>query len=114
MKLIIAGGRDYKPKANDMARLDALRAELGVTEVVSGCATGADAFGEEWAAYRGIPVKPFWAPWTRMGKPAGRFRNVQMAHYADACVVFPGDDGTDHMWRTAKRLGLRVFDWRKV
>jgi hypothetical protein len=46
MKLIIAGGRDYKFTKSDLEKLDSIE---GITEVVSGGARGADKCGEIWA-----------------------------------------------------------------
>ena len=111
MKLIIAGGRDYTRRKSDVAFLDGIKEQ--VTEVVSGCYTGADAFGEKWAWRNGIPVKQFPADWDRYGKPAGPIRNQQMAKYADAVVLLPGGEGTASMYREAVIQGLRIFDRRE-
>lgn len=110
MKLIIAGGRNYRLNAHDQAKLDCLLSE--VTEVVSGGATGAGAAGEEWAGRHGLPVRRFPADWARHGKKAGPIRNRIMAEYAGAVVPFPGGRGTENMHNEAVRCGLRVFDWR--
>ena len=109
MKTIIAGGRNYSITEFDEARLDSLR----ITEVVCGCARGADAGGEIWARKRGIPVKRFPADWDRLGRGAGFARNCQMAEYAEALVAFPGGNGTDHMVRMALAAELTVWDWRE-
>lgn len=114
VKLIVAGGRDYIWSAADIERLDALHAVNDVSEVVSGGARGADAFGELWAKRRGVPVRVFPADWATYGRAAGMFRNRQMAAYADAVVLFPGGKGTASMASEAKRLGLRIFDWRNL
>ena len=109
MKLIIAGGRTYKLTPYDYIRLDRIR---GVTEVISGGASGADTCGELWAQASKIPVKRFVADWDGFGKRAGMLRNRQMAEYADAVVLFPGGRGTDNMFDVAKELGLKIFDLR--
>lgn len=109
MKLIIAGGRDYRFTAADNRRLDEIQ---GVTEVVSGCQTGADFWGEVWAKDRGIPIQPFPANWNAYGLDAGPIRNEAMAAYADAVVLFPGGRGTNNMLKKAKRAGLKIYDWR--
>ena len=108
MKTIIAGGRDYELSPEDCARL----AELEISEVVCGCARGADTGGRNWAEALGIPVKLFPADWPRLGSAAGPIRNQQMADYADALVAFPGGRGTADMVRRAKAEGLVVHDWR--
>jgi len=109
MKTIIAGGRDYTLTDFDRARL----AGLDITEVICGCARGADTGGEQWAQERGIPVKRFPADWNRHGKAAGPIRNCEMVKAAEALVAFPGGRGTDHTVRAALERGLFVWDWRE-
>ena len=111
MKLIIAGGRDYIFDDVDFSLLNDLFTPH-VTEVVSGKARGADTGGEEWAKRQHIPVKEFHADWKNKGKAAGILRNIDMAKYADAVVLFPGGKGTDHMFKEATKRGLKVYDWR--
>jgi len=73
MKLIIAGGRGYAITQYDWVKLESIVER--VSEVVSGGATGADAGGEIWAKYWGIPVKVFPANWQEYGCSAGPRRN---------------------------------------
>lgn len=110
MKLIIAGGRDYRLTERDFAWLDWLR--ISVSEVVSGGAIGVDSDGEAWAERNGIPVERFPADWKAHGRAAGPIRNRKMAEYADAVVLFPGARGTASMWREARRAGIRIYDRR--
>ncbi len=112
MKLIIAGGRDYIRRPDDALKLDLLHTEITITEVVSGCAKGADTYGEEWASSLDIPIKKFLANWYKYGKQAGFVRNAEMAQYADAVVLFPGGKGTEHMYNMAKSHELKIYDWR--
>jgi hypothetical protein len=109
MKTIIAGGRNYTLTDDDRELLDLLRYEWGITEVVSGCATGADSDGEKWARENGITVKRFSADWSEYGRRAGPIRNTKMAEYANALVAFPGGRGTANMIFQAKIYGLRIF-----
>lgn len=109
MKTIIAGGRDYQLTNNDLLFLNT----IPITEVVSGCANGADKGGEHYAKSMSLPVKRFHAAWNAHGKAAGPIRNRQMAEYADAVVLFPGGRGTDSMFYEATRSGLRVYDRRQ-
>lgn len=120
MRLIIAGGRDYKFSVDDFEKLEKLHRQHKVTEVVSGKAKsivdgetrGADWYGEVWAYERQIPIKPFPADWKTHGKAAGPIRNAEMAKYADACVLFPGGRGTQSMYEEAKKAGIEIFDYR--
>lgn len=112
MKLIIAGGRHFVGSAQDGSYLMGIHDALTITEIVSGGASGADKYGEEWGAHWGIPVKIFPADWNAHGRAAGPIRNKQMAEYADAVVLFPGGDGTDSMADEALAAGIRIFDRR--
>lgn len=105
VKTIIAGGRDYQLTPDDEAWLDT----LGITEVVSGGATGADEGGEDWAIKRGLQVRRFPANWRQHGTAAGPIRNREMAKYAEALAVFQGGKGTDSMIREAALRGIKIF-----
>ncbi len=109
MKVIVAGGRDFKPTEKDYEWLSEKLTSLNTTEVVSGKARGADSFGEEVANKLNIPIKEFPASWDTFGRSAGVVRNVQMARYADVLIAFDGGRGTDHMVREARKNGLKVF-----
>src|SRR5687767_3965572 len=101
MKLIIAGGRDYKFSVDDFVVLEKLHRQHQITEVVSGKARGADFYGEVWAYEHQIPIKAFPADWKTHGKAAGPIRNQEMARYADAVALFPGGKGTESMFKEA-------------
>lgn len=119
MRLIIAGSRlitDYTILQYAIAQSDF----SNITEVVSGCARGVDTLGERWANESGIPIKEFRADWGRFGRAAGKYRNADMADYADAAIIlWDGEskgtlDMIDKMRRARKRcevyneLGQRV------
>lgn len=112
---LIAGGRNYELGARDFLRLDVLHARIRITEVVSGGAPGADTGGELWASNRDITVTTF--PYERRhGKIGGRTRNAKMAKYVaerhGVVVLFPGRNGTQHMYECALKHGLEIYDWR--
>jgi len=112
MKLVIAGGRNLRLLTEAQIRwLDAIHAELDVTEVVSGACRGADLAGETWARSRSIPVIRFPANWDAHGRAAGPIRNKQMADYADAVALFPGGRGTDSMRRSARGASKPIFEF---
>lgn len=120
MKLIVAGGRDWRDvEASRLALYDIyVTLEGAIEEVVVGGARGADAIGEAWARERKIPVKVFAADWDKHGRAAGPIRNREMAEYVGPggyLVLFPGGDGTASMAREARRAGIpesHVFDRR--
>lgn len=125
MKVIIAGSRTC---TMSVAELEAVVKASGftITEVVSGCANGADKLGEQWAVKYNIPVKQFPADWKNIKVPgaivkqnaygfynarAGIMRNEEMAHYADTLIaLWDGKSaGTWHMIQYAQSLGLKVY-----
>lgn len=108
MKTIIAGGRNYFLTEKDYKYLDT----LNITEVVSGCANGADKCGENYAIKNDIKLVRFPALWEKYGKSAGFIRNREMAMYADVAVLFPGGRGTSSMYNEARKVGLRIHDLR--
>ena len=109
MKVIIAGGRDYNFNQKDFDLLDYIATKWQIVEVVSGCATGADAGGEQWAVIKKLPIKKFPANWKKYGKVAGPLRNAEMAAYADAVILFPGGKGTTNMFENAKEFNLDIL-----
>lgn len=108
MKIIIAGGRNYQVTFKDREKLN----QIEITEIVSGCASGADRGGEEYAAHKQIPLKKFPANWIKHGRSAGPIRNREMAQYADGVVLFKGGRGTDSMKREAEKAGIVICDFR--
>lgn len=117
MKLVIAGGLKFVPTEKDWNIICQLVIDYNITEIISGCAKGADQFGEDCAKLLNIPVKHFHAKWdelttpgavvkqTKYGKSynamAGPDRNEQMALYTDYVHTFSGDKGTKNMRQQA-------------
>ena len=114
MRVIVAGGRDFIATDYDWSLLRVCLIRMQATEVVSGCARGADTFGERVALRMGIPVTQFPADWSTHGKKAGIIRNKEMAEYADAVVLFPGGKGTANMRQQAITHGLKILDLRNI
>jgi len=109
MKVIIAGSRnclDYELLCEAIKE-----SKFEITEVVSGCAAGADTMGIRWAVENKIPVKKFPAEWSKYGKQAGMIRNREMAWYGDALIAIhlSGSRGTADMIRVAKKQGLKRY-----
>ena len=109
-KVIVAGTRTFDNYELLKSKLDFFLKNKTDIEIVSGAARGADQLGERYAAERGLSLKRFPADWDRYGKSAGYRRNVQMAEYADAAIVFWDgvSSGSKHMIDFAKRKGLQV------
>lgn len=111
MRVIIAGSRHIKDRQTVYSAILRSGFTGNLREVVSGGAGGVDALGEEWARLHGIPVKNFYPDWGK-GKIAGRLRNREMAHYADALIlVWDGKSrGSESMLQEAKHEGLLIYN----
>ena len=114
MKVIVAGGRDFKDYKLLKCTLDSFQQEYGkITEVISGTAKGVDKLGEEYANENNIPIKRFVPDWKGLGKKAGFVRNRQMGDYAkkhNGMLVAFWDKqsrGTKGMIEYAKKIGLK-------
>jgi len=120
VKTIICGGRNNHLTDDDKEYLKT----LGITEVISGLAKGIDSDAVDWAKENNIPCIGIAADWDNLSAPgavikfrggqqcniiAGFQRNEKMAGIAEACVAFKGGTGTLHMWKLAKKKGLKTF-----
>lgn len=129
MRAIIAGSRTvtlYSSIAQAVSE-----SGFAITEVVCGCADGADRLGFVWARKSNFPVR-FFPAWPNQhewalssardgefvtphfggaGKGAGIVRNGQMAFYAEALIlIWDGQSrGSADMLRRANTLGRKVF-----
>ena len=114
MKLIVAGGRDFKDYKLLKETLDNFQQEYGnITELVSGTAKGSDKLGEQYANENNIPIKRFVPDWEGLGKKAGHVRNRKMGSYAkehNGMLVAFWDKhsrGTKGMIDYATKIGLK-------
>ena len=114
MKVIVAGGRDFKDYELLKCTLDNFQQEYAnITEVVSGGARGSDKLGEKYANENTIPIKRFVPDWEGLGKKAGFVRNRQMGDYAkehNGMLVAFWDrqsKGTKGMIDYATKIGLK-------
>jgi len=110
MKVIIAGGRNFRDYDKLRESCDNILVNQKEVEIVSGTAAGADTLGERYAQEKGYEVKKFPAQWDLYGKSAGYKRNQQMAEYADGLIAFwdGNSKGTKHMIDIANKMGLKV------
>lgn len=110
MKVIIAGGRDFKDYNRLKEVCDKILINQNNIEIISGTAGGADTLGERYAQEKGYEVKKFPAKWDEFGKKAGYLRNQEMGEYADGLIAFwdGQSKGTKHMIDIANKKGLKV------
>jgi hypothetical protein len=114
MRVIIAGGRDYKPTIKATVWLLEILDELKPDVIISGHAKGADTFGEEIADLLKIEKFLYPAEWDKYGLAAGYKRNEIMAKIANACILFPGGKGTDSMKKLAEDYKLEIFEYKEI
>lgn len=114
MKVLVSGDRKWKDRAMIFEALDTWQAQCGISEIIEGCAEGADRMAEEWAQLRGVPIKHYPAPWAHYGKSAGPRRNSWMLIDGGPDVVIAFHDrlgssvGTGDMVHKAKRANVMV------
>lgn len=108
MRLLVAGGRDYRDHGYVAAVLDALHAAQPITVLIHGNARGADSLAHHWALVNHIRPAPFPARWNLDGPGAGPIRNARMLREGrpDLAVCFPGGRGTADMKRQCLRAGV--------
>ena len=110
MKVIIAGSREFDDYNTLCKVCDYMLQNQTEIEIVSGTAYGADQLGEKYAREHGYKLTYFPANWDKYGKSAGYRRNVEMAQYADAAIIFwdGRSKGTGHMIDIAKTHKLKL------
>lgn len=129
--VLVTGGRDRDPTAEELAVLDRVVRRLRARGVwVGDCPSGVDAVVRGWASRTGTPLRVFAADerracylerlgvevvrasdWSRDGRRAGPVRNARMV--ADAggralLVAWPGGQGTEDAVLRARRAHLPV------
>lgn len=127
-RVLVFGGRKYNDSAKVYAALDDLKRTSGVTAIIEGGATGADALARKWAKDNGIVPRTEKAAWEDLSHPdavirtrtdgsqydarAGIRRNQLMLdkHRPQLALGFPGNDGTKDMKRRAKAAGIPVVE----
>ena len=77
--------------------------ELGDEIVSGGCYKGADNFAERIALHCQVPIKIYYAEWSRLGKSAGFIRNTYIARDADVLIACVSKDRTGGTEDTIKK-----------
>lgn len=113
-RVLVCGGRDYNNIHKVYEVLDRVYAKYGDDMIIihGSCPTGADDLAEKWAKDREVEYMGFPARWKKEGRAAGPIRNKRMRDEAnpDACIAFPGGDGTAGMVALMCEIGAPVWD----
>lgn len=110
MDVIVCGGRDWIDSEVIRLALSQLPAD---TVIRHGAARGADRIADEIARELGLKTWAFVAEWDRLGRGAGRVRNLAMLDtqpIPSLVLAFPtkASRGTWHTVREAKKRGIPV------
>lgn len=110
-RVLVCGGRDYNDAKRVGIELLALHHQFGISHLIHGGASGADALAHAWAEAHNVFPVPCPADWKRHGKKAGPLRNAEMLRnfQPDIVLAFPGGRGTDDMIRKAMAAGVPVI-----
>lgn len=114
LKVIIAGGRDFKDYTRLFERVSFYLYEKTFEDkpivIVSGGAKGADSLGEKYAIEKNYKIVQFLPDWENNGKSAGHIRNREMGDFADYLIAFwDGKSlGTKGMIDYANYIGIPV------
>ncbi|WP_278983766.1 DUF2493 domain-containing protein [Sphingobium yanoikuyae] len=115
VRVAFTGGADYNDHQRIYAVLDKVHAHLPAMILMHGATpTGAERIAACWARDRDVPQDPYRPDWNRHKKAAPFKRNDAML---EACpkgvVVFPGTGIQDNLADKARKMGIRIWDFRK-
>ncbi len=115
-KIAFAGGVECNDHQRIWAALDRVHAKHPDMMLLhGGTPRGAEKIASCWADARKIPQIVFKPDWTRHAKAAPFKRNDQLLDALPiGIVVFPGSGVTDNLADKARKLGIPLFDFRKV
>lgn len=111
MKVLVCGGRDF----NDYKLVCNTLGLYVISEIIHGCAAGADSLAGDYACEMEIPATVYRADWKQHGKSAGPKRNRQMLDEnpdVELVIAFAGGVGTKNMIDYAKTKGVTVREIR--
>jgi hypothetical protein len=107
MKVLVTGSRSWDDRDLLESTLDGYRSEM--TELIEGCAKGADQMAEAWAVSRGVSLHHFPADWKRKHRAAGPVRNREMLKHGPDLPDLESSKGTADMVRIARHNGISVI-----
>lgn len=112
MKVLVCGSRHFYDWRLLEQFFYEFRKEHEITEIISGCAAGADSLAAQYAQYNQIPFTGFPVDWKKHGKAAGPIRNTDMLKRGAPGLVLaflaPNSRGTKHMIEIAQKAGIPV------
>lgn len=115
-KIAFTGGLDCNDTQAIWAALDRVHAKHpDMVLLHGGSSKGAERIAACWADNRQVTQIAFKPNWTRHAKAAPFKRNDQLLETLPiGVIVFPGSGIQDNLADKARRLGIPVFDFRKL
>jgi hypothetical protein len=115
IRIAFTGGADFNDHQRIYAVLDKVHAQLPNMILMHGATpTGAERIAACWARDRNVPQDPYRPDWNRHKKAAPFKRNDAMLHVCPkGVIVFPGTGIQDNLADKARKMGIRVWDFRK-
>jgi hypothetical protein len=114
VRIAFTGGADFNDHQRVYAVLDKVHAHLPQMILLHGATpTGAERVAACWARERGVPQKPYKPDWNRHKKAAPFKRNDAMLDdMPKGVIVFPGTGIQDNLADKARKMGIRIWDFR--
>lgn len=113
--IAFTGGADFNDHRLIYAVLDKVHTQLPDMILLHGAtATGAERIAACWARDRNVPQDPFKPDWNRHGRAAPFKRNdAMLERMPKGVIVFPGTGIQDNLADKARKMGIRIWDFRK-
>jgi len=115
VRIAFTGGADFNDHQLIYAALDKVHAQLPEMILLHGATpTGAERIAACWARDRNVPQKPYKPDWERHKKAAPFKRNDAMLEaMPNGVIIFPGTGIQDNLADKARKLGIRIWDFRR-
>lgn len=113
-KIVFSGGLDYNDHRLIWSVLDKVRDKYADMVLLHGKSPkGAELIASRWADQRKVPQVGFAPDWTKHAKAAPFKRNdVILETLPRGVIVFPGTGIQDNLADKARKLGIKVYDFR--
>lgn len=113
-RIALTGGADFNDHALIYATLDKVHAQLPDMILLHGATpTGAERIAACWARDRKVPQDPVKPDWDKHGRSAPFKRNdAMLERMPKGVIVFPGTGIQDNLADKARKMGIRLWDFR--
>lgn len=114
-KIALTGGLDFNDYHLVWDTLDKVHAKHPEMVLIHGKSpTGAELFAAKWAENRKVPQVGFSPDWDKHGRAAPFKRNDAILDVLPiGVIVFPGTGIQDNLADKARKLGIKLYDFRK-